>query len=130
MALNRQIVDIAERNIDTGFDLATGLAGREPGRGHGIAGSLLAQGAGEFLDLSGRTRTVIQSPSSEPKPVTARAEMRRKDTGPSGSASGSHRSLGEVHPPQWSPHGDPQNRSHARHRDADLTHLRFAGSAQ
>ena len=27
VALNRQIVDIAERNIDTGFDLATGLAG-------------------------------------------------------------------------------------------------------
>ena len=27
MALNRQIIDIAERNIDTSFDLATGLAG-------------------------------------------------------------------------------------------------------
>ena len=27
MTLNRQIIDIAERNIDTGFDLATGLAG-------------------------------------------------------------------------------------------------------
>ena len=27
VALNRQIIDIAERNIDTGFDLATGLAG-------------------------------------------------------------------------------------------------------
>jgi len=27
VALNRQIINIAERNIDTGFDLATGLAG-------------------------------------------------------------------------------------------------------
>ena len=27
LALNRQIIDIAERNISTGFDLATGLAG-------------------------------------------------------------------------------------------------------
>ena len=27
MALNRRFIDLAERNINTGFDLATGLAG-------------------------------------------------------------------------------------------------------
>jgi hypothetical protein len=27
VALHREIIDIAERNINTGFDLATGLAG-------------------------------------------------------------------------------------------------------
>jgi hypothetical protein len=27
VAINRKIIDIAERNINTGFDLATGLAG-------------------------------------------------------------------------------------------------------
>ena len=30
-ALNRRFIDLTERNINTGFDLATGLAGARPG---------------------------------------------------------------------------------------------------
>jgi hypothetical protein len=70
VALNRQIIEIAERNIDTGFDLATGVA-----RARNLAEVMELQAAywrkvlREFRTYqAGRA---IQSPSSQPKPVTA-----------------------------------------------------------
>ena len=42
-ALNQKIMDMAERNIDTSFDLAMDLC--EPCGGHGTADSLLAEAA-------------------------------------------------------------------------------------
>ena len=46
VALNRKIMDIAQRNINSSFDLAKSSRRREePGRGCGIAGALLAQTA-------------------------------------------------------------------------------------
>ena len=43
MALNRKIMDIAERNISTGFDLATRLTKvKESCRGYRVAGGILA----------------------------------------------------------------------------------------
>jgi hypothetical protein len=44
VALNHRIIDIAERNVSSGFELAMSLAGgEEPCRGHELAGGLLAQ---------------------------------------------------------------------------------------
>jgi hypothetical protein len=44
VALNRKIIDIAERNVSTGFDLAMSLGrGEKPPRGHELAGGLLTQ---------------------------------------------------------------------------------------
>ena len=44
VAFNRKIIEIAQRNVNSGFDLAKSLAGgEEPCRGYGIARSLLAQ---------------------------------------------------------------------------------------
>ena len=43
-ALNHKVIDIAQRNINSGFDLAVSLtAAKEPRRGHRIASGLLAQ---------------------------------------------------------------------------------------
>ena len=53
-AFNRKIIDIARRNLNSSFDLATSLAGaREPRRDRGIAGGLLAQ-AVQRIDGSSR----------------------------------------------------------------------------
>ena len=72
VTLNRRFIDLAERNINTGFDLATNLASaRNLAEVMEIAGILLAQGARRISDPSGRTRTVIESARSEPKSVTA-----------------------------------------------------------
>ena len=43
-AFNHKIIDIARRNLNSGVDLATSLAGaKQPRRDRGIAGGLLAQ---------------------------------------------------------------------------------------
>ena len=46
VALNRKVIDIAQRNINSSFDLAKSSGCRqEPRRGYGITRSLLAQAA-------------------------------------------------------------------------------------
>ena len=43
-ALNRKIIEIAQRNVSSGFDLAQSLSNRQdPRRDYGVAGDLLAQ---------------------------------------------------------------------------------------
>ena len=42
-ALNRKIIEIAQRNINSGFDLAKSLATAKTCRDSGVAGDLLAQ---------------------------------------------------------------------------------------
>ena len=66
VALNRKIVDITERNINTGFDLATGLVrAKNLARGCGIARRLLAQAARWSADAGRRrTRSIIQNSRS------------------------------------------------------------------
>ena len=72
--LNRRFIDLTERNISTGFDLATDLAGA---RNFAEVMELQAAYWSKVLGglrknpSSGRTRTVIQNPRPEPKPVTA-----------------------------------------------------------
>ena len=63
VALNRKIVDITERNINTGFDLATGLVRAKADCG--IARRLLAQAARWSADAGRRrTRSIIQNSRS------------------------------------------------------------------
>ena len=57
---NRRIIDIADRNINNGFDLATALAGaKDLARGRGIAGRLLAEATGlSQRPHKGRSRAI------------------------------------------------------------------------
>ena len=71
VALNRRFIDLAERNINTGFDLATGLAGaRNMAEVMELQSAYWRTVLGEFRIPPGGTHTV-QSPRSEPKSVTA-----------------------------------------------------------
>ena len=66
-----RFINLAERNINTGFDLATGLAGAR-----NMAEIMELQSAywrtvlGEFRIPQGGTPTLFQSPRTEPKPMT------------------------------------------------------------
>jgi hypothetical protein len=50
VAFNRKIIDIAQRNVNSGFDLAKSLAGaKNLSRDGGVAGGLLAEAVGYAL---------------------------------------------------------------------------------
>ena len=72
VALNVKMIDVAERNINAGFDLATNLASAR-----NLAEVMELQAAywrnlfGELRPPQGRTCTLIQRPSSNAEPVTA-----------------------------------------------------------
>ena len=69
-ALNRTMIDSAERNIDTGFDLATGLAGaRNLAEVMELQAAYWRKVLGELRTHQGARPTVIQSPSSDAEPV-------------------------------------------------------------
>ena len=96
-ALNRRFIDLAERNINTGFDLATGLAGAR-----NLAEVMELQ-ATYWHKLLGEFRTLRQDAYCHPKRAFRAeignsfvAEMRGIDTGPSGSPFGSHKCLREA----------------------------------
>ena len=71
-ALNRRFIDLAERNIDTGFDLATGLAGaRNLAEVMELQAAYWRKVLGELRAHQGGRALSSKARGSDPKSVTA-----------------------------------------------------------